>query len=85
MILNYLVLLSINILNGILTLSIPQLRGLNILVYYISSIYSPFSVRVELPLHNIPLSGVLMKSIGAEFYDWMSFLAPTTCVECSIK
>ena len=34
---------------------------------YISSVYSPFSDRVGLPLHNIPSSGVLMKSIGAEF------------------
>ena len=35
---------------------------------YISSVYSPFSDRVGLPLHNIPSSGVLMKSIGAEFF-----------------
>ena len=34
---------------------------------YISSVYSPFSDRVGLPLHNIPSSGVLFKSIGAEF------------------
>ena len=34
---------------------------------YISSVYSLFSDRVGLPLHNIPSSGVLMKSIGAEF------------------
>ena len=34
---------------------------------YISSVYSPFSDRVVLPLHNNPSSGVLMKSIGAEF------------------
>ena len=34
---------------------------------YISSVYSPFSDGVGLPLHNIPSSGVLMKSIGAEF------------------
>ena len=34
---------------------------------YISSYYSPFSDRDGLPLHNIPSSGVLMKSIGAEF------------------
>ena len=34
---------------------------------YISSVYSPFSDRVGLPLHNILSSGVLMKSIGAEF------------------
>ena len=33
----------------------------------ISSVYSPFSDRVGLPLHKIPSSGVLMKSIGAEF------------------
>ena len=37
------------------------------LVWYISSVYSPFSDRVVLPLHNIPSSGVLMKCIGAEF------------------
>ena len=32
-----------------------------------SSVYSPFSDRVGLSLHNIPSSGVLMKSIAAEF------------------
>ena len=37
-------------------------------MYHISSVYSPFSNRVGLPLHYIPSSaGVLMKSIGAEF------------------
>ena len=36
------------------------------LVIYISSVYSMFSDRVGLPLHNIPSSGVLMKSTGAE-------------------
>ena len=35
---------------------------------YISSVYSPCSDRVGLPLHNIPSSGVLMKSIGADFW-----------------
>ena len=34
---------------------------------YISSVYSSFSDRVGLPLHTIPSSGVLVKSIGAEF------------------
>ena len=34
---------------------------------YISSVYSPFSDRVGLPLRNNPSSGVLMKSIGTEF------------------
>ena len=34
---------------------------------YISSVYSLFSNRVGLPLPNIPSSGVLLKSIGAEF------------------
>ena len=34
----------------------------------VSSGYSPFSDGVGLPLHNIPSSGVLMKSIGAEFF-----------------
>ena len=34
---------------------------------YISSVYSPFSNVVELPLHNSPFSGVLMKSIREEF------------------
>ena len=34
----------------------------------ISSVYSPFSDRVGLPLHHIPSSGVLMKSIEAEFF-----------------
>ena len=35
---------------------------------YTSSVYSPFSDRVGRPLHNIPSSGVLMKSIGAELF-----------------
>ena len=43
-----------------------------IMTHYISSVYSPFSDRGGLPLHNILSSGVLMKSIGA---DRMSFLA----------
>ena len=34
---------------------------------YISSVYSSFSDRIGLSLHNILSSGVLMKSIGAEF------------------
>ena len=42
--------------------------------YYILSVYSPFSNGVGLPLYNIPFSGVLMKSIGAEFYDRMPIL-----------
>ena len=50
-----------------------------------SSGYSPFSDRVGLHLHNIPSSGVLMKSIGAEFFDRMPFLASNICVGCSIK
>ena len=36
---------------------------------YILSVYSPFSDRVGLPLHNTPFPGVLMKSIGAAFYQ----------------
>ena len=36
-------------------------------VFYISLVYSPFSDGIELPLHNIISSGVLMKSIVAEF------------------
>ena len=34
---------------------------------YITSVYSPFSNRVGLPLHNIPSPGGLMMSVGAEF------------------
>ena len=34
---------------------------------YISSVYCPFSDRFGLPLHNFPSSGLLMKSIGADF------------------
>ena len=33
----------------------------------VPSAYSPFSDEVGLHLHNIPYSGVIMKSIGAEF------------------
>ena len=35
--------------------------------FNIALVYSPFSDGVGLPLHNIPSSGVLMKSIEAEF------------------
>ena len=38
----------------------------------ILSVYSPFSDRVGLPLHNTPFPGVLMKSIGVGFF-------PTGC------
>ena len=37
-----------------------------LLCIYISSVYSPFSDGVGLPLHNIPSPGV--KSIGADFF-----------------
>ena len=43
----------------------------NSYIYIYISVYSSFSDRVGLPLHNIPSSGVLMKNIGAEFYDLM--------------
>ena len=33
----------------------------------IASVYGPFSDGIGLPLHNIPSSGVLVKSIGAAF------------------
>ena len=44
--------------------SVRSLSGPNI---YISWVYSPFSDGVGLPLDKIPSSGLLMKSIGAEF------------------
>ena len=34
---------------------------------YILLVYSPFSDRVGLPLHNIPSPGVLLKSTETEF------------------
>ena len=34
-----------------------------------SSVYSPSSDRVGLPPQNTPFSGVLMKSIGAAFFN----------------
>ena len=40
----------------------------NYIYIYILSVYSPFSDRVGLPLHNTPFPGVLMKSIGAAFF-----------------
>ena len=45
-----------------------------------TSVYSPFSNSVGLPLHRMPSPGVLLKSIGADFYDHMLFLTSTTCV-----
>ena len=48
----------------------------------VASVYSAFSDRIGLPLHNIPSTGVLMKRIGAYFcYDLMTFLGSTTCAE----
>ena len=57
--------------------SVPQIEccNLNFLMVFpqtvasviLLSVYSTFSDRVGLPLHNIPSSRVLMKSIGAEF------------------
>ena len=48
-----------------LHLLLPVLSGT--LHLYIIGLYSPFSDRVGLPLHNNPFPGVLMKSIGAAF------------------
>ena len=45
--------------------SILQLHIYLVHYIYISSVYSPFSDRVRLPLHNVPSPGVLMKNIGA--------------------
>ena len=39
---------------------------ISMIVYIIPSVYSTFSDRVGPPPHNIPSSGVLMKSIGTE-------------------
>ena len=50
----------------------------------ILSVYSPFSDKVGLPLHNTPFPGVLMMSIGAAFFDRMPFLMSTTCVGCNM-
>ena len=51
---------------------------------YILSVHSPFSDRVGLPIHNTPFPGVLMKNIGAAFFDQMAFLTSTTCVGCNM-
>ena len=47
----------------------------------ISSVYSPFSDGIGLPLHTIPSSEGLIKTIGEDFsiYNRMPFLASTTC------
>ena len=37
-------------------------------------VFNPFSSRVGPPLHNTPFLGFLMKSIGALFYDRISFV-----------
>ena len=48
----------------------------------ISPVYSQFSDGVGHTPLNIPSPGVLTKSIGTQFfYDHMSFLALTTCME----
>ena len=43
-------------------------------------VFNLFFSRFELPLHNTPFPGLLMKSIGGLFYDRISFLASTACV-----
>ena len=55
-----------------------------LLVYIQLSVYSPFSDTVGLPTHNAPFPGVLMKSIGAAFFnDRLPFLTSTTnCKSC---
>ena len=58
--------------------------GLDYPYIYILSVCSPFSDRVGLPLHNTPFPGVLMKSIGAAFFDRMPFLTSTTSVGCNM-
>ena len=60
------------------------LENLNCYIY-ILLVYRPFSDRVGLPLHNTPFPGVLMKSIGAAFFDRMPILMSTKCVGCNIK
>ena len=59
---------------------VAQISVCKVHIVYIASVYSPFSDRVGLLLHNIPSLGVLMKSIGAVFYDRMPFLASTTYI-----
>ena len=45
-----------------------------------------FPIGLEFPLITLPFQGVLMKSIGAAFFnDWMPFLTSTICVGCNIK
>ena len=49
-----------------------------------TTVYSSFSYRVGLPLHNTPFPGMLMKSIVAAFFDRIHFLTSTTCVGCNM-
>ena len=51
---------------------------------YILSVYSQSSDRVGLPLNDTPFPGVLMKSIGAAFFDRMPFLTSTTLQYCTV-
>ena len=45
---------------------VKNLTVVKVTCIFISSVYSPSSDRIGLPLHNIPSSGVLMKSIGLD-------------------
>ena len=45
-----------------------------------------FPIGLGFPLITFPFPVVLIKSIGkAFFYDRISFLTSTTCVECSVN
>ena len=49
----------------------------HIIIYYLFIVHFPIGM-------DFPFPGVLMKSIGAAFFDRMPFLTSTTCVGCNM-
>ena len=57
-----------------------------LIIYYHYRFIVCFPIGFGLPPHNAPFPELLIKSVGAVFFnDQMPILTSTTCVECSVK
>ena len=66
-------------------LYIVLLISINVLLNIYHRCTVCFPIGLDFLFITFPSPGVLMKRIGAEFYDRLPFLASTTGVGCSIK